>query len=446
MKKIYKITIFLFIITLISSCNEEPDCSSEYKRDYESLESQFKNLYSSDVSGSEVSSFKNSLESFLTNHEDKKCKLDGEKVSPHNEIKSIISDIEVSKNKRLVAKVVYGDDDRVDIGDSSNTNFQNWARSTAAQISVSELDANLNILSPTHGEDLKLCSGERFFNQLSAARCSGFLVAPDLIVTAGHCVQDAADCSDNVWAFDYTENKTQFSQSDIYECAEVVKTVLNDDIALDYAVVRLNRPVTDRKFLRIRSEGVVGKGDPMVIIGNPSGLPTKIADNANVRSKNEEHYFITDVDSFGGNSGSAVFNSQTGLVEGILVRGEDDYVVVDGPDGSRCRTVNVCTQNGCLGEEATKITSITNVPLVLSSGQINSKLSSNQFSKVPGVGAFKFFKYSFSDYSIAGRKFLRVCGSHVYNTNNPSSWKKSSVGSCADSGTINYFYSQIFAN
>lgn len=34
---------------------------------------------------------------------------------------------------------------------------------------------------------------------------------------------------------------------------------------------------------------------------------------------------MIDLDSFSGNSSSPVFNSDTGIVEGLMVRGNDDY-------------------------------------------------------------------------------------------------------------------------
>ena len=60
-----------------------------------------------------------------------------------------------------------------------------------------------------------------------------------------------------------------------------------------------------------------------------------------------------DSSTLGGNSGSAVFNSATGLVEGILVRGEQDYVLK-----GDCRVSNVCPVDGCRGEDVTKISNV----------------------------------------------------------------------------------------
>lgn len=67
-------------------------------------------------------------------------------------------------------------------------------------------------------------------------------------------------------------------------------------------------------------------GDPVAVIGYPYGLPLKYAAGAQVR-RTETEYFIGNLDIFAGSSGSPVISTQTGLVEGILVRGvANDYV------------------------------------------------------------------------------------------------------------------------
>jgi V8-like Glu-specific endopeptidase len=89
-------------------------------------------------------------------------------------------------------------------------------------------------------------------------------------------------------------------------------------------------------------------GSEVLVIGHPTGLPTKLADGAVIRSL-KETYFIANLDTYGGNSGSAVFDANSGLVEGILVRGEQDYV----RSSSGCLASNVCRNDGCRGEDVT---------------------------------------------------------------------------------------------
>jgi hypothetical protein len=49
-----------------------------------------------------------------------------------------------------------------------------------------------------------------------------------------------------------------------------------------------------------------------------------------------------------------VFNARNGLIEGILVRGEVDYVSRNG-----CRLSNVCADDACRGEDVTTISVVT---------------------------------------------------------------------------------------
>jgi hypothetical protein len=122
----------------------------------------------------------------------------------------------------------------------------------------------------------------------------------------------------------------------------------------DYAFIELDRKVTDLEPLKVRTSGKISKGDSVVVIGHPTGLPTKIADGAKVRSI-QGKFFSANLDTFGGNSGSAVFNAVTHEVEGILVRGETDYVY---NSTLGCQVVNVCSNDSCRGEDVTFIKNV----------------------------------------------------------------------------------------
>jgi V8-like Glu-specific endopeptidase len=78
-------------------------------------------------------------------------------------------------------------------------------------------------------------------------------------------------------------------------------------------------------------------------MGHPSGLPMKYADGAKVFG-NFDNYFSTNLDTFGGNSGSPVFNAKTNEVVGILVRGDIDYIEGEF-EGRTCMRVNTCDAN-----------------------------------------------------------------------------------------------------
>lgn len=277
-------------------------------------------------------------------------------------IASIILSALVVSTAVANTKVIYGDDNRLDVFAATNSLHVELSRSTAAMISGSALSQSSDVFT-VRGSTLRsrgMCASERFANQMTAARCSGFLVGPDLLVTAGHCVRSSNDCRNYKWVFDYKQSEGKASINvpitSVYGCAKVIEQSLDRRTMDDYALIKLDRKVTDRTPLTYRNTGKVEDNAPLVVIGHPTGLPTKIAAGANVRNNNNNYYFVSNLDTYGGNSGSAVFNSETGLVEGILVRGETDYIY-DRNQG--CRVSNLCTDSGCRGEDVTRITNIS---------------------------------------------------------------------------------------
>lgn len=274
------------------------------------------------------------------------------------------------------ARVIYGEDNRVEVSEASPFQ-QKLARSAATMISKENLSrkffgkfkvsqkATLRAyLERATSQGLPVCRGERFVDQPTPGSCSGFLIAPDLVVTAGHCMDDESACASNSWVFDFKvdpqSNKagTSIKKEDVYNCKKVVSNFLNAATNLDYAVVQLDRPVKGREPLEINNQDKVKNFTKLVIIGSPSGLPLKVADGASVRDNEHPHFFNANLDSFQGNSGSGVFNAQTGAVEGILVRGEQDFSL---NYLNRCIQTYKCSDIGCRGEDVTRITAIPEV-------------------------------------------------------------------------------------
>lgn len=258
-------------------------------------------------------------------------------------------------------KIIYGEDNRVDVYASTDSALVELSKSTLAMIPKKEVKkgfwTNELTLKVQTLADRGICSSEPFANQPTAANCSAFLVTDRHIVTAGHCVKSLSDCKNNYFVFDYkmkdeTSINTKLDPKNIVECKSLVARSLNNSTKDDYALIEISRVVTDRRPLSFRKSGKIEVGQKLAVIGHPTGLPTKIADGAEVRSV-EDKFFIANLDTFGGNSGSAVFNLDTHEVEGILVRGDKDYVKKGG-----CMVPNRVSQDGGRGEDVTHITNI----------------------------------------------------------------------------------------
>lgn len=262
-------------------------------------------------------------------------------------------------------KVIYGEDNRQDIVDVESSAWVDVANSTAVMIAKADLPAGgkgrrkagITISGPTL-ESRGICASERFAQQPTVGNCSGFLIDEKTIVTAGHCMTTPEDCADFKWAFDYKVevagvDSVTLQKNNIYSCKKILKQVLDRETQNDFAVIELDRPVTDRVPLKLRDAGKVEVGTPLVVIGYPSGLPVKVAGGAKVREVRDD-FFVANLDTYGGNSGSAVLNATTMEVEGILVRGDTDYV--SSPEG--CRVSKVQGDDEGRGEDATHITNI----------------------------------------------------------------------------------------
>jgi hypothetical protein len=252
-------------------------------------------------------------------------------------------------------QVIYGSDNRIDLYEVKDPSILSAARSTAAVFNRSSLKLEgtvFRILSESFGKEFNMCESEPYFDQTAGATCSAFLVAEDMVATAGHCITQSS-CKDIAFAFDFAmmtpQSNPQVLSSDlVYFCDRVMARELNS--ITDYALVKLDRIVQNREPLKLATQ-VPAINSEVTVIGHPAGIPTKVAAGAQVR-RSQTGYFVASLDTYGGNSGSAVFSSTTLEVVGILVRGERDYQY---DSELRCNISNTCDDNSCRGEDVTHI-------------------------------------------------------------------------------------------
>lgn len=279
--------------------------------------------------------------------------------------------------------VIYGSDDRVEVVEAPKLNSL-ISPSVAIQLSpvflkeTENLDFEMDFPLISDSSELALCPSERFFGQPTASvSCSGFLVGPDLIMTAGHCIigldRQARNsmtplCENFKWVFDYKYDKNgdlskTIKKENIFSCSEVLYANFNYQVPKfadrpsnliqiygeDIALIRLDRPV-GRASLSLNPK--IRNGARVSMVGHPNGLPQKATLNGKVKTSNHKHYATADLDSFDGNSGSPVVDENFETL-GVLSRTfpTDDYIFVE---DKKCALVNRCKPSlqSCLKDDS----------------------------------------------------------------------------------------------
>jgi hypothetical protein len=271
---------------------------------------------------------------------------------------------------------VFGTDDRKDV--IQVPRFQSIKNSIAVAVPGNFISKRADgFLEMTSNELLGLgssvyaCMDERFAKQPILGNCTGFLIGPKHVLTAGHCVinrdtvtndSDHPYCKAFSWYFGFSvgaNGKTSERKIDpnlMYKCKRIVRA---ENIELDptrpgtkygndFAILELERPVASfLKPLPLKF-GKIMDGSIVSTLGHPSGLPLKFSGLSQVLKNSNPVYFEANLDTLSGNSGGPVFD-QNNQVVGILTSGHPvDYI----QDPKGCYRVNRCSQNGktCLEE------------------------------------------------------------------------------------------------
>jgi V8-like Glu-specific endopeptidase len=220
-----------------------------------------------------------------------------------------------------------------------------------------EMDGTFSIVNLTvygNSMDPPLCPTERFWNQINPAFCSGVAVSPTLILSAGHC----PSLDENVWQPSTRNLVVVFGfgliavrKPDGSLVAEPrIKGYTSDEVfGYDSPLQIVNGQITGNKdwsCIRLPGGGLmdalnrtskvnlldmprlVAQQDSVFVVGYPSGLPVKWT-GSGVIGRVEPDQYVTNLDTFGGNSGSPVYSYiRENTVFGLLYQGQPDFVTV----------------------------------------------------------------------------------------------------------------------
>jgi V8-like Glu-specific endopeptidase len=255
---------------------------------------------------------------------------------------------------------IYGQDGRTEITSEEAAPYRDYGKALGLLVSTLSLtkqpDGDFALAAQSVKDKNQLCEDDQFSHQPAPGSCTSFLVAEDLVVTAGHCVTDNSACSRTAVVFNYDlahhdEDSKVVAGDDVYFCKDIVAHQRESGRGLDFALIRLNRPVADVSPLPLRQYGYLEPGEDVVAMGFPNGSFAKVTLGSIVRQNpKDKPYFVANIDGFLGNSGSPVIGKGE-QVEGMIVRGEKPLT-----EGT-CSKPVMCADNRCRGEDVLKTSS-----------------------------------------------------------------------------------------
>jgi len=253
---------------------------------------------------------------------------------------------------KIGEKAIFGDNSMQDYYQVSDE-LKKLADSTVAFVNKKSLVYDAKTKTYKVAKEIKLSANyvddnEDFVNQDVLSFCSGAYVGNSYIISAGHCVdtsdKDAFNYYDNVyvvfgWRYDSDNTPVlSFNEDQVYTIKEVKIREYTSSISSfnallnsyeDYSLSVLDRDPVNKKALIVDKNPDINTGKKVFTIGYPLGMAVKIdrPEDSEIKLVGK-NTFQTNIDAFGGNSGSPVFDSNTKKIIGILVTGfggEFDY-------------------------------------------------------------------------------------------------------------------------
>lgn len=193
----------------------------------------------------------------------------------------------------------------------------------------------------------------RYAKQPIIGDCTGFLVSPDVAVTAAHCLPENGDLSKLNYSIlaagvGYSSevalksNPTMIDiPSDRINWIDKVLFVGNPPkeggvSETDFAIIKLKNPIFSIKPLSLKRHYQAAYQAPVSILGHQLGLPLKADLTGTLAQATDPSakIILAFLDSGEGNSGGPVFDTQSKSVIGVYVAAGRDWLPCDIDEGS----------------------------------------------------------------------------------------------------------------
>lgn len=267
----------------------------------------------------------------------------------------------------LANATIYGDDSFTELYEVASPEVQQVASAVAVLIRQNSIKSDFSLRSRTL-EMANVCLSERFVEQPVTGFCTGTLISPTHILTASHCYNGIESiCATAKWVFNYkfsqtTSENIQLHPDDVYGCKSIVQGHYVNNF--DYKIIELDRPVFNIEPAEVQYDPLDDQDKEFYSVTSPRGLPLKFS-TGNLRSNQEPNYFVSNLDLKRGSSGGPVFSAKTHRLVGIVAQGDIDYVL---NEDKFCNAYNICDEDGCRGEYATRVSQIPDLEAIVNQG------------------------------------------------------------------------------